>query len=277
MSLINNFQDIKQLAPVNPFKVSAEDKICKINLSGFSIEDYKLFNPDGYTIICNLGETCNGLNYFPTTSTIVLDSNQQSQLILNFEQLIPNIAKDLGVSQEVALNQTVDFFSNSVLRVEPTGIQGKFYRTMRGLQNYIPFSHTIEALSIVKTAGITGLKVIVQAPLTFVGATYIGAVFFGYAGSVAGDNMVGVALNATSYLLSRPMRGVEITLNGLILRPISNTIGLPLILNGTQEILAGKGLSFQESARIGLAFERLCNSTLVTKATKIYKILRNKD
>lgn len=241
------------------------------------MDNYKSFNPDGYTIICNLGETCDGLNFFPTTSTIILDSNQQSNLVQNFEQLIPNIAKDLGVSQEVALNQTVDFFSNSVVHVEPTGIQGKFYRTMRGLQNYIPFSYTIEALSVLKTTGITGLKVIAQAPLTFVGATYIGAVFFGYVGSVAGDNMVGVAFNTTSYLLSRPMRGVEITLNGLILRPISNTIGLPLILNGTQEILAGKGLSFQESVRIGLAFERLCNSTLVTKATKIYKILRNKD
>lgn len=39
------------------------------------------------------------------------------------------------------------------------------------------------------------------------------------------------------------MRGVETTLNDLILGPISNVIGLPLILNGTQEMLAGKGIS----------------------------------
>ena len=72
------------------------------------------------------------------------------------------------------------------------------------------------------------------------------------------------------------MRGVEITLNGLILRPISNVIGLPLILNGTQEMLAGKGLSIQEYTKIGIAFERISNSTIVKKGRKVYRIIRNK-
>lgn len=61
--------------------------------------------------------------------------------------------------------------------------------------------------------------------------------FFGYCGSVAVNNLVGSVFNFSSFRLSRPMRGLEITVNGLILRPISNVLGLPLILNGTQEIL----------------------------------------
>ena len=72
----------------------------------------------------------------------------------------------------------------------------------------------------------TGISVITEAPLIFVGTTYLGAMFFGYCGSVAGNNAVGLVFNGTSYLLSRPMRGVEITLNGLILSPISNITGL---------------------------------------------------
>ena len=72
------------------------------------------------------------------------------------------------------------------------------------------------------------------------------------------------------------MRGVEITLNGLILRPISNVIGLPFILNGTQEMLNGKGLSIQEYTKIGIAFERITNSTIVKKGKKIFKIVRDK-
>ena len=59
-----------------------------------------------------------------------------------------------------------------------------------------------------------GFKIISKAPLTFVGATYIGAMFFGYFGSVAGNNSVGLIFNSTSFVLSRPMRGVEITLDG---------------------------------------------------------------
>lgn len=277
MTNINNCEQISQLVTTNSLKFSGDPSICKINVSKYSIDHCKTFNPDGYTIICRLGEACNGLSFFPETSTIILDSNQQTNLVNNFENLIPGIAQDLAISQEAALEKTFDFFSNSVVHVQPTGIQGKVYSTMKSLQNYVPFSYTLKAISIAKTTGITGFKIIVQAPLTFVGATYVGSLFFGYAGCVAGNNTIGVVCNATSYLLSRPMRGVEITLNGLILRPISNIIGLPLVLNGTQEILTGEGLSLQEYTKIGLAFERICNSTVIKKATKIYKILRNKD
>lgn len=97
------------------------------------------------------------------------------------------------------------------------------------------------------------------------GAIYIGALFFGYCGSVAGNNPVGLVFNSTSFVLSRPMRGVEIALNGLILRPISNVIRLPLILNGTQEMLAGKGLSIQEYTKIRIAFEKMSNSNIAKK------------
>ena len=265
-----------QLITTNKIKVPLGEQICKIDISGYSLNNYKTFNPEGYTILCRLGEASDGLSYFPKTSSLVLDTSQQSRLINNFEQFVPNIAEDFGITQQAALEKSVDFFSNTQITVQPTGIQGKFYKLMKSAQNYVPMVYTSEAVSILKTTGITGLQVIGKAPLTFVGATYIGALFFGYCGSVAGNNAVGVVFNSTSFVLSRPMRGVEMTLNGLILRPISNVTGLPLILNGTQEMLAGKGLSIQEYTKIGIAFERISNSTIVKKARKIYKIIRDK-
>jgi hypothetical protein len=57
------------------------------------------------------------------------------------------------------------------------------------------------------------------------------------------------------------MRGVEITLNGLILQPLSNLTGFPLILNGTNEILNGKGIDIRDYAQITIAFERVVNAT----------------
>ena len=191
--------------------------------------------------------------------------------------MIPNIAEDFEITQQAALEKSVDFFSNTQITVQPIGIQGKFYKIMKSAQNFVPMAYTSEAVSILKTTVMTGFQVIAQAPLTFVGATYIGALFFGYYGGVAGNNAIGLLFNSTSFVLSRPMRGVEITLNGLILRPISNVIGLPLILNGTQEMLNGKGLSIQEYTKIGIAFERITNSTIVQKGKKIFRVIRNKD
>ena len=147
---------------------------------------------------------------------------------------------------------------------------------MNSAQNFVPMAYTSKAVSLLKTTGMTGLKIITQASLTFVGASYIGALFFGYFGSIAGNKSVKVVLNSTSFVLSRPMRGVEITLNGLILSPISNVIELPLILNNTQEMLKGKRLRIQGYRKIGIAFEKITNSTIVKKGKKIYRIIRDK-
>ena len=268
---------MNQLVTTNKLNVPLGEPICKINISGYSLDSYKTFNPDGYTILCRLGEACDGLSFFPHTSKIVLDTKQQSQLINNFDQLVPNIAEDFGITQQAAVEKSVGFFSNTQISVQPTGIQEKFYKIMQTAQNFVPMGYTSQAVSVLKTTGMTGFQIITKAPLTFVGATYIGAMFFGYCGSIAGNNPIGLIFNSTSFVLSRPMRGVEITLNGLILTPISNTIGLPLVLNGTQEMLAGKGLSIQEYTKIGIAFERISNSKIVKKFKKIYKIIRVKN
>jgi hypothetical protein len=156
-------------------------------------------------------------------------------------------------------------------------MQGKFYNMMRYTQNSLPMVYTCEAVSILKTTNMTGIQLIAKAPLTFVGATYVGAVFFGYCGGIAGNNAVGSICNFTSFALSRPMRGVEVTLNGLILGPISNLVGLPLILNGTQELLDGKGIALQDYKKIGIAFERISNSNVVKKVKDIYNILTSKN
>lgn len=268
---------LNQLLTTNKVGVSLGESVCKINISGYTLDNYKTFNPEGYTILCRLGEASDGFSYFPKSSKIVLDTGQHSRLINNFEQLVSNIAEDFGITQQAAVEKSIDFFSNKKVTVQPTGIQGKIYNLMNSAQNCVPALSTSKAVSLLKTTGMTGISVLTEAALIFVGTTYLGAMFFGYCGSVAGNNAVGLVFNGTSYLLSRPMRGVEITLNGLILSPISNITGLPLILNGTQEILAGKGLSIQEYTKIGIAFERVTNSTAVKKVKKILKILREKD
>jgi hypothetical protein len=269
--------DNQLVSTVKPVVPPLKGEICKIDIVGFSLDHYKTVNFDGYTILCNLGSVSDGVRYFPKSSKLVLNTNQQSHLMANFDQLVPKIAEDFGISEKAACDKCIDFFSTTDVTVQPVGLQGKCYSLMKSAQNLIPMAHTHEAVSFLKTTGITGLEVITKSPLTFVGSTYIGALFFSYCGSAAGDNMVGLVFNSTSFLLSRPMRGVEVTLNGLLLRPISNLVGLPLVLNGTQEMLSGKGLSVEEYTKIGLALDRINNSTTVKKFKKIWKIIRTKD
>ena len=115
------------------------------------------------------------------TSRIVLNTSQHSRLIQNFEQLVSNIAEDLGITQQATFGKSVDFFSNTQVTIQPTGIQGRIYKIMNSAQNYMPMAYTSEAISLLKTTGMTGFSIISQAPLTFVDATYIGALFLGIA------------------------------------------------------------------------------------------------
>jgi hypothetical protein len=86
-------------------------EVCKINIAGYSLDNFKTFDPTGYTVLCRLGETCEMLNYFPVTSNV----GEQSQLGSNFQNLLPNIAKDLAISEETA----TDFFRDKKVVVQP--------------------------------------------------------------------------------------------------------------------------------------------------------------
>jgi hypothetical protein len=245
-------------------------KPCLINISGYALENYKKLNPEGYTILCETGKYCDVLSFFPNSKTIVLEGNSQSQMLFtDFPQkFIPELAEKLDTTPRSAFEKSVEFFQDKRVVVQPTGLQGKVYKSMRSLQNYGPVAYTFEAISVAKTTGLTGLKVITGAPMTFVGVTYLGGMVCAYFGAVAGDNAVGSILNYSSYVLTRPMRGVELTLNGLILEPLSVLTGFPLILNGTNEILAGKGINITDFAKIGASFERV--SKVTQKLKKAY-------
>ena len=250
----------KELSIIQPIQLGKEVSVCNVNVAGFSLDNFKTMNPEGYTIICNLGETCNGLTYFPNTAKIVLDSNQQSLLMHNFDQFVPKVAEDLSITPELAFDKSVDFFADTTIVVRPTGIQGAVYTIMLNVQNFAPIKAVSSAISSFKTTGLTGTQIVTKAPMTFVGGTYLGAMFFIYMGGVTGNTPLSRLCNATGYVLALPMKGVEVTLNNIILRPISHVIGLPLVLNGTQELLHGNGLSLEESTKLAISFERILNS-----------------
>ena len=47
------------------------------------------------------------------------------------------------------------------------------------------------------------------------------------------------------------------------------------MLNVTKEMLAGKGMSLQKYTKIGLAFEKISNSSVVQKIKKVYKFFKD--
>lgn len=83
-----------------------------------------MFNPEGYTILCETGKYCDILSFFPNTNTntIVLEANMQSHVLFNDfpNRFIPDLAKELNVSPQSAFEKSVDFFGDKRVVVLPT-------------------------------------------------------------------------------------------------------------------------------------------------------------
>jgi hypothetical protein len=48
---------MNKLAPTTSLTIG--QPVYKINRAGFSVDNFKIFDPEGYSIICRFGETCN--------------------------------------------------------------------------------------------------------------------------------------------------------------------------------------------------------------------------
>ena len=250
-------------------------RFCKLDISGFPVESYRRFDPDGYRVMCTFGEAVGcGIEYYPQTATVHMNLENQAHILDSLGDFIPRLAEDIGSDEETARILAGIFFADKDIIIQPVGLQGSIYRAIQSFQNSAPMMYTAQSVSTFNLTGLCGLKIIKYHPLTFVGATYVGAVFFGYLGCIAGNGLVGTACKSASFVLSRPMRGIEVVANKLMLVPLSNLVGVPLILNGTQELLKGKGIPLKRYAKISVAFDRVTNMAVVKKVLNSFSSAR---
>jgi hypothetical protein len=235
------------------------DPNVRVNVVGFASENYKVFDPNGYTVLCETGKYCDALNYFPNSHTIVLEGSSNCEMLFSefTDRFIPDLAAKLNVDEPTARKIAKKYFTDKNVLVRPKGIQGIVYNSIIVAQNTAPALYSFNLLSSLQTSGLQGWDVVRAHPLTTtVGTMYMGGIFFGVIGRVAGNNTLGSICNTTSYILTRPMFGVEVVLNQLFLVKLSNFTGLPLILNATGEATVGKGIKIKDFAKIAVGFER---------------------
>ncbi len=143
------------------------------------------------------------------------------------------------------------FFQNKTLTILPSGVQGVVYNVGLQAQTILPATYTFKAVTFARTLGMSGIGLLSTNPLLVVSICSTGALFFSGMGLVAGDTLAGQTFNSISWILNRPMAGVEMVVNRLVLSPLTSVTGLPLLLNATKELSNGKGISTTDALRIG--------------------------
>lgn len=247
-----------------------------IKIVGFDSNTYAIYDTQNYNILCELQKGCRKVVFYPKANIISLEGIDSCSLVETMDNMVISHSKITGISSEEAEKEILNFFTNKRIVVNPTGFQGKIYNIGRNVQNFVPFIYTVNAISSAKSIGLSGIKVISGAPMTAIGASYVTAVGFQYGSIVCGDNIAGKALGSLSWLFSRPYWAVELVTNGVFLRPLSYSTGIPLVLNATEELVNGYGLNLTDAIKISERASKIVDSGFFKRLANAYSVLFNK-
>jgi len=220
------------------------------NLDKFSHSAYVGFDHTGYTICIELEKCCNHLQYFPESELFIATSKDLCCFSEKLDPIVENVSKALDISETEATDKLVNFFKTKTINVIPQGLSGKFYKSGYLAQTCLPSMYSVQVIAAAKTVGVSGIGILNSTPIFVIALSTIGAQFFAGVGIIASDNFVGRTCNVISWTLNRPMAGVELVLNNIVLFPITKVTGIPLLLNYTKVLSNGEGVDIRTIRQI---------------------------
>lgn len=231
---------------------SSDSKLKKLSSTvPLVLESSKLPFGDEFSYqFCNqIAQICGTVHSIPETQTIVLDYNGFCRLVSNSDVLINTLASELEITQQSAMQQAQEFFSNKNVVVQAGGVQGNLYKVGSYLQSAGSAGLVANTLAVAKLAGVNGLQILQAQPFLVVAIPTTGAMFFYGCAAIIGNNPVGKALMTTGDVLALPMKGVEVMWNSYGNRLTQKVFGIPTILNMTQTFKTGPGYTVQEVSK----------------------------
>lgn len=230
--------------------LASTTELTTVNLEEFIFDgSSKVCNvlPDSVFSVCNeIQKNCLDFSIVPNTQTITMSDKSFCYLVKNSQDVVEGVSNALQVPHEEAVRAIASFFEQRKILVQQKGAQGLVYKLGTWLQgggSAIMVGRTVAAA---KLAGVSGSQIITSQPLMLVTVPMVGAIFFHGCGVIAGPNIIGKSCNSIAYVLSLPMRGVELTYNVYISPLINATTTIPTILNLTQQLMRGPGLNLTE-------------------------------
>ena len=230
---------------------NSDSKLKKLSTLPIVFESSKLELGDEFTYrFCDqISQICGTVRSIPETQTLVLDYEGFCRLVSNSDVIFNTLASELEITQQSAIQQAQEFFSNKNVVVQSGGVQGTIYKVGSYLQSAGSAGLVANTLAVAKLAGVNGLQILQAQPLLAVAIPTTGAMFFYGCGAIVGNNTVGKALITTGDVLALPMKGVEIIWNSYGNSLTQKVFGIPTILNMTQTFKTGPGYTVQEMSK----------------------------
>jgi len=243
-----------------------------INISDY-IDKIGISDSTQSSIFCDIiKEQCMGSVYIDGSNTMLLTNSSFEGILDSVNTNLNNLKYVDPILHENLVNDTLSFFSNRKVVILQEGVQGAIYKAGRIAQSYGSTILTVESVMMSRLLGVTGSKVLAGQPLLWVALPTVGGIFFHGMSMIIGNNVAGRSCQTVGNVLLIPMRGSEILINNLLLLPLGKISGIPMILNMTDAINMGPGLSVSDAKKLSDVVRNGKLSPLWGKISKTFKI-----
>lgn len=236
---------------LDPITENSELTLAQVATLPILVDPVKLGlgNEFTYKFCDQISQLCGTFHVIPETQTLVLDYDGFCKFASKSDMIINTISSDLVITNESAMQQAQNFFSEKNVIVQAGGVQGTIYKVGSYLQSAGSAGIVANTLGLAKLAGVSGLQILKAQPVLAVAIPTTGAMFFYGCGAIVGNNTFGKALISTGDVCALPMKGVEIMWNSYGNPVIQKVFGIPVILNMTQTFKIGPGYTVEEIRR----------------------------
>lgn len=221
--------------------INISEYLDKINFSGNAQS----------SIFCDLvREQCIGSVYIDASNTMILTNKSFEGVLETINSNLSHLDSVDPVAYNQLVKDTLNFFSERNVVVLQEGVQGKIFKAGQIVQSYGSVALTVESIMMSRVLGVTGSKVLAGQPLLYVALPTVGGIFFHGMSMIVGQNAVGRSCQSIGNILLLPMKGAELILNNIVFLPLGKITGIPILLNMTQTINMGPGLSVEDAKKM---------------------------
>lgn len=220
-----------------------------------SISEYldkiDLFKDAKSSIFCDIiKQECVGSVYIDKSNTLVMTNKSFEGVLDTINENLSNLDLVDPVAHSKLVQDTLSFFEQKKVIVTQQGFQGAIYKAGHFAQSYGSTALTVKSVMMSRALGVTGSDVLVGQPLLIVTVPTIGGIFFHAVSMFVGQNAVGKSFQTVGNILLMPMKATELILNNIIFLPVGKFTGVPMLLNMTQTINMGPGLSIEDAKKL---------------------------
>lgn len=202
----------------------------------------------GDHILSFLHDNLPSLKYYEATNTLTLTDKDMCYMVENITDYMHRFEEAYNLSEFEGAHSHLDFLKSKRLMIQPTGVAKLVNKYGNLVEIYGSTGHAYRITMMSRVTSISGSSLVSLYPMILVSVPTVGGLFFMSLSRITTSIPI---MSQTSEALGNvcllPLKGTEVVLNNLLIRPISEKLlGTPVMVNFTSTLSNGPGFVMEK-------------------------------